>query len=65
MIVGRVLAVTGEEIFEAVVKAILKNTNLPFWARLNNWWVKMTACSPQVRFSGKFKWIFEQRNQLI
>jgi transposase len=34
-------------------------------ARLNNSWVKMTACSPQVRFSGKFKWIFEQRNQLI
>src|SRR5208283_2288101 len=38
---------------------------VPFRARLNNWWVKMTACSPQVRFSGKFKWIFEQRNQLI
>jgi hypothetical protein len=32
---------------------------------LNNSWVKMTACSPQVRFRGKSGWIFEQRNQLI
>jgi hypothetical protein len=37
----------------------------PFGARLNNSWVKMTACSPQVRFCGKSGWIFEQRNQLI
>jgi hypothetical protein len=47
------------------------NREIPDWltftfsARLNNSWVKMTACPPQVRFRGKSGWIFEQRNELI
>src|SRR5215211_1855869 len=36
MIVGRVLAVTDEEIFEAVAKTILRNTNLAFWKALQH-----------------------------
>jgi len=37
---------------------------LVYPARLNNSWVKMTGCLPPVRFCGKSRWIFEQRNGL-
>jgi hypothetical protein len=37
---------------------------LNYLARLNNSWVKMTGCLPAVRFCGKSRWIFEQRNGL-
>jgi hypothetical protein len=58
-------ASTTTDTAKQLMTAYGKRWGIESGARLNNSWVKMTACSPQVRFCGKSGWIFEQRNQLI